>query len=110
VRSSSKFFVAIAVVVAVGALLGCGSAGKLSHQRQARLSTTAPSGRSQLTGDLEPQSFARLRLFHESPADLAGGAVRISSFGLESVHFFHDSFARRTLPVPLPLYQRPPPV
>jgi hypothetical protein len=108
VRSSFKFFVAIAIVVAVGALLG-GSAGKPSHQRQAQFNTTVPSDRSQLKGDLEQQSSARLRLFNESFPALAGDVVRISSSGIDSEYFSHSSFARRTAPVSVTLYQRPPP-
>jgi len=67
--------------VALAALLSA-STGEPSHQRWAQLSTTVPSDRSQLKGDLEQPSFARPRLFHESLPVLAGDVVHISGSGI----------------------------
>jgi hypothetical protein len=109
VRTSLKLVVAIAVVGACGALLA-GSAGKLSHGRGPRVSTTVPSDHTQLLkGDLELRSFSRDRQFHESFVALAGNVVRIPDSGNASQRLFQISYFGRTAPVPFSLYQRPPP-
>jgi hypothetical protein len=109
VRSSFKFVVVIAVVAACGVLLA-GSAGKLSHGRWTRISTTAPSDHAELlNGDLELRSFSRHRRLHESIPTLAGNVVRIPDYGAASERLFQNLYFRRTNPVSFRLYQRPPP-
>jgi hypothetical protein len=109
VRTSLKLVVAIAVVGACGALLA-GSAGKLSHERGTRVSTTVPSDHAQLLkGDLELRSFSRHRQFHESFPALAGNVIRIPDSGTASERLFQNSYFRSTTPVPFQLHERPPP-
>jgi len=107
VRPSLKLVPAIAVVAFVALLAG--SALKLSHESGPRIGTTVPSDPSELKGDLEKPSVARVRLFDGSSPAVAGDVVWPPDSGIASERLSQNSYFRGAEHLPFPLYQRPPP-